>query len=561
MKKETANEQKERPNAPPTNSELEEGAVMPFDPEDIRLKFEEANEERISKEKIKNRRKLFLGAFITLIICLSITLVTIRVWTVIQERQLAITASLTAEALANKYQSAENLMLTGKPEEALILYNEIKQVDPSYKDVNQKIDSAEKYIEAITLYEQGVQLMNTGKYSDALETFSMVEQLYPDYKNTRELIQKIEQDKEVAFLIKEIEKTYAEEDWEGVIHNYEAIQAIDPFMELPELKDILFNSYRNLIIALASRPNLTLEEIETADDYYRKAIALVPQDKDYAEEREELKAIAIERLANKYYLYALSLIESSDYSYKGLRESVRILKKADNIGSESPIIMAEIEKAELFLTSYDDLLENNWDDAISKLETLLRKDENYADGRAKYFLYEAYTARGDNLFAYADFEGAFVDYQKAELIAWSDKENILRLFQIQVRIAAILKILDEINESAEYYNYAFERLDYEGKLTDPDEQEVLKIIAEANKSFQQGDAVEAINLYETAMEQQEKIYDQTTILVKQDDTLLNIAFVQGSTLERLRAANNIGESMVISIDQELLVSLLRATGQ
>ena len=101
------------------------------------------------------------------------TLVTIRVWTVIQERQLAIAASLTAEALANKYQNAENLMLTGKPEEALILYNEIKQVDPSYKDIEQKIDSAEQYIEAMALYEQGVQFMNAENYSDALETFSM----------------------------------------------------------------------------------------------------------------------------------------------------------------------------------------------------------------------------------------------------------------------------------------------------------------------------------------------------------------------------------------------------
>ena len=555
MKIEDNNERKDK------FSEIEEGTVAPFNPEEIRLKFEQASEEQRLKEKIKNRRQLVLGLFITLLICFFMTFITIKVWTALTERQLAITAAHTAEALANKYQNAETYILTGKPEEALILYKEIKQIDPFYKDIDLKIETAENYIEAIALYEQGVQSMKAGDFNAALETFSLVEQLYPDYRDTRELIQKIEQDKRITILIKEIEKSYAKEDWKGVIDNYESIQAIDPFIELPELKNILFNSYRNLIINLASRTDLTLEEIEIADDYYRKAIALVPQDKEYAEEREELKKIAIERLANKYYLYALSLIESSDYSYKGLKESVRILKKADNIGSDSPIIVAEIDKAQLFLTSYDDLLQNNWTGAISKLETLLHKDENYADGRAKYFLYEAYTARGDNLLAYADFEGAFIDYQKAELIAWSDKANPIRLFQIQIRVAAVLNILGEINESSEYYNYAFESLDYENKLTNPDEQELLKIITEADKSYQQNKATEAINLYETAVEKQELIFDQTTISVKQDETLINIAFLQGSTLEYLQSANNIKGAMIINLDQELFVPFLQRTGQ
>lgn len=561
MKKETEKEIKDGLKENLTAPEVEEEAVVPFNPEEIRLKFEKASEERRAKEKIKNRRNLIFGFSITLLLCLFMTFVTIRVWIVLEERQQEIAASLTAEALAKKYQNAENLILTGKPEEALLLYKEIKKIDPSYKDIDQKIETAEQYIEAMLLYEEGVQFMNAGDFNKALETFSLVEQLYPDYKDAPALIQKIKGDKEIARLKMEIKKAYDNEDWESVISYYEAIQAIDPFIELPELKDILFTSYRNLIIALASRTDLTLEEIEIADDYYRKAIALVPQDKDYAEEREELKKIAIERLANKYYLYALSLIESSDYSYKGLKESVRILKKADNIGSDSPIIMAEIDKAQLFLTSYDDLLQYNWDGAISKLETLIHKDENYADGRAKYFLYEAYSARGDELLLYADFEGAFIDFQKAELIAWSDKENPLRLFQIQIRIAAVLNSLGEIDEAAEYYNYAFESLGYERKLLDPNEQELLTTLIEANKSYQQGDAVEAINLYESAMKQQGLIFDETTVSVKQDDTLANIAFLNGSTLEKLQSVNNIGESLIISTDQELVVHFLQGTDQ
>ena len=553
--------QKEHPNEESANADLEKEALTPFNSDELRLKLQKIGEERQSEENLKHRQRLILRTLIIAVLSLSVVIVIILAGKGYQASKLEQQAALTAVSLDNKYQSADSFMNAGRPEEALRLYSEIQKMDPSYKGIGQKIESAKLSITVIGLYQQGTQALLEGKSDKALEILLMVEKLHPKYKDTPELINKIEQEKQIASLIKEIENSYSQEDWAGVIHNYEAIQVIDPFIQFPELKDMLFMSYRSLILDFAERTDLTLEDIETAENYYRNALALVPQSKEYAKEREELQKIAVERLATKYYLHAINLIESSNYSSKGLRESIRILTKANNIGSDSPVINAEIEKAQLFLDSYDNLLQRKWDNAIDGFETLRRKEENYAGGRVEYFLYEAYIARGDLLFAYADFEGAFLDYQEAEKIAWGDEGNLLRLFQIEIRIATSLDKFDKIDESAEYYNYIFERLGYEKMLTSPEEQDLLDTLNQADLAYKNGDKLGAIRLYKIAMEQQEKIYDQITVMVKQGDTLANIAFENGSTIESLRIANKISESMIVDRDQEFLIPVISTNGQ
>lgn len=542
-----------------TASEAE--AFNSFNPEELRLKFQEINEQKQSKESIKQRRKLILRGLMLIILGLVIVLLIMWAGNVAETNKAEQEAALTAASLAAKLQNADSFMSADRPEDALRLYTEIQQTDPSYKDIGKKIQSAKQAMAVTDLYEQGVQSFKDGKNDQALEILAGIEKLHPNYKDTAQMIQKIEQEKQIASLVKEIDNLYSRKDWEGVIRNYEAILAIDPFIEIPDLKNVLFISYRNLILAFAERSDLTMKEIEVSERYYRNALALFPQSKEYVKEREELQKIAVERLANKYYLNAINLLESSNYSVKGLRESIRILTKANNIGSNSPAIKAEVEKAQLFLDSYDGLLQLKWDDAIKGLETLRRKEDGYAGGRVKYFLYEAYIARGDVLFAYADFEGAFLDYQEAEKFALGDEKNVLRMFQIETRIAVTFGKLERTKESAEFYHYAFEQLEYKKHLTTPEEQDLLNTLIQADLAYKKGDDFEAIRLYQIAMPQEEKLYGQIKISAKQGDTLANIAFENGTTIEKLRIANQIGENLVLGKDQELLVPLIAPDGQ
>ena len=558
MEENSENKEKEQGNKILTDP-VNEAAEHSYDYEDIRSKFAQSSSEQVSREKIRKLLRWLTGILGVIVLCGLLVFALVQGVKVYQNNQAAIAATQLAEALAVKIQNADNFMVMGNPAEALSIYEEVKQIDPAYPDVDERIKEAENFIEAVELYQKGMQFLDAEDYDQALETFFMVEQLRHDYLDTLELIQQLEQDKEIAGLIAEIKDNYASENWKGVIQNYEAILEIDPFIELPELKEIIFKSYRNEIIALSMRNDLTLEEIEVAEDYYRKAIALVPQDKEYSKDREELKKIAAEIIANKYFLDALLMLEESNYSYEGLRKAVPVLKKAQNFSGDSFLIRTEIEKAELFLGAYDNLLRLNWAGAIDKLEVLLRKDKNYADGRARYFLYEAYISRGDMLNNYSDFENAFLDYQEAEKIAWSEEENPLRLFQAQLRVAEILGKLNKVDGSAEYYNFAFNKLDYENVLTNSEDQELLETLRKANEAFVEGSFVEAVNLYETAVAQQQVLFDQKTISVKQGDILLIIAFEQGVTIEYLRSLNTFGKIMVFDNDQDIFVPVVSAS--
>jgi tetratricopeptide (TPR) repeat protein len=177
-----------------------------------------------------------------------------------------------------------------------------------------------------------------------------------------------------------------------------------------------------------------------------------------------------------------------------------------------------------------------------------------------YFLYEAYTARGDLLFANGDFGGALRDYQSADRYAWSNGGNLLRLLQIETRLGRTLHKTGQIKQSAAFYQAAFDRLGYQKRLTGPDQQDLLKTLTQADTAYGSGGALQAIGLYETAMKQADKFYEQKKVAVNRDDTLPNVAFENDSSLESLRTANQLGESLIVGQDRDMLIPVMPPSG-
>lgn len=532
---------------------------------EIRLKQQQISTEQQIVEKQEQRRKWLSRSIV--ILGISLVALLFLLWAgnltrkALTQSRVNQEATLTAQTLAAKYQTANNFMRAGKPQDALRLYNEIEQTDPTYPEIEQRIQEATQAVEIENWYQEGVLALNNGQSDQALELFLKVDELHPKYKDTPQLIDQIRQEKQIAALVVEIHDSYAAGDWLAVISAHEAIQTISPMIEIKEVSAELFISYRNFIMDIADSTDATLEDIERAEKYYRNALAIFPDNKEYAYDRDELRKVIPDLLAHKYYLFGISLLESSDYSIKDLPEALRILTKAGNIGTSSPVVSQEIEKAQLFLDSYNHFMKREWDETILGLEKLFRFDENYAAGRMKYLIYEAHIAHGDILFKYADFAGASTDYQEAEKMAWSNQGNLLRLFQVEVRIAATLNRLGQENQAVEFYHYAFDRLDFRNRLTSPEKRDLLNLLVEADKAYENGRAWEAIQLYQAILEQKEDLYEYTTISVKQGDALADIAYRHGCTIESLTAVNNLGEGMIFVKDQEILIPVIPTDGQ
>lgn len=462
-------------------------------------------------------------------------------------------AVLLTEQLEAKYNNANIFLQAGRPEDALRLYDEIEEIYPGYRDVDERRQTANELIEIESLYQQGLRAFLAGNQEQSLQIFQTVEQLSPRYKDSQQRIQDIERLQRVDILVDEIKTAHEQENWQSVISLHDELKVLDPFLKTPELDEILFISYRNMVVQVAGKANASLEEIELAERYYRTALSLAPQSREFSTERTELQEIASSLLSSKYFLYGMDLLESSNYSLNGTREAIRLLNKAYNVGSGSPVVRAEIEKAQMFVDSYDSFLRQRWTIAIDGFEQLYRRDSNYANGLLRYLLFEAYLARGDTQLVFSDFDSALIDFQEAEKFAWGSKNNLVYLFKVETRIAYALRRLWRTDDAAEFYRFSFDHIDYQSLLIAPEQQNVLELLNQARSAYRAGNNWDAIRLYESALEDEAMLYQYITIKVSRGDSVAQIAFLYGTTIENLRTANRLGESMIIGSEQEILI--------
>ena len=458
------------------------------------------------------------------------------------------------------YENAENYLQAGKWQAALDLYQELNDTypellkdNPDFEDLPLRIEEAETMVAIDEKYQQGVSLFNDGDNEGALAILYDVQKEFPQYKNSVLLINRIENTIEIAQLFEDAKSAFAVEDYARVVENYDTIMSIDSGTDASEIDEELFFSYMNLIIQTADRPDATIEDIEIAESYYYAALAIFPQSAEHAQERDELDKITRNLLANKYYIFALELIEADNFSINSFEEALKILVKANNLGP-SPAIANEISNISLFVSAVDDMNNKRWEEAINELNSLLRADENYADGFVNYMLYEANIIRGDIFYTYGENTYANDSYNSAAIIAYGDNGNTLMLFETLVKSAYALERLDSLPEAANYLHSACTAVNFADKVSgDP---EILAKYNQAEYAFQTRSYYDAVNFYKEALEGTTLIYEIKTIQVQRNDSLLHIAFEYGSTISSIIELNQLGDSLVVRTDGELLIPVL-----
>jgi tetratricopeptide (TPR) repeat protein len=437
--------------------------------------------------------------------------------------------------------------------DALELLREIQSVAPDFMEVSELITEAERLYALGQEYTQALQLYNQGSLEDALEIFKRIEEQEPGFRDTGLKIAEIEDELEIQRLFGVIDVSSQVQDWQAVIDAYDQILALDPTTSFDGLEEILFLGYLNLIREIAGSDDVTIDDIDRATEYYYNALALLPQNREFAAEREELQRVATTLIGNRYYLFAVDLLNSQGFSPSVMNEALRLLRLADNIGAGSPAITAAIEQAELFVTGYDALSNGRYGDAISQLEGLYRLDADYGDGMVQYLLYEAYTARGDLLYTYGDYVEARSDYELAETFGWGDYGNALRLFEVEIRIGFTLRRLYLLNEAAEYYNYAFSLIEFEEKAYQSGDNDLIATWEDAQVAFARNDEFNAARLFESVLEKIEVAYSFETVEVSRGDSIFEIAYNYGSTAQIIRDYNQLGVVTVFKVDQEITV--------
>ena len=539
----------------------EDAALMEFQHEiQMRLSMQEVGQKFDRAEKQQQFAKFgiraLIGLAIAAVLIFSVNMGIDFIEARVEADRLARTQAAEAQSLANKFANAEKFMRADRVDEALALLEEIQAKDPAYEGVTEMIEEAQAREALAERYQQGRAEYEAGDLDLAKETLQSVLEIDPRYKDAASIVTKIENIQSIDRWRAQALQAYEVGDWLGVVTAFEEIKAIDNTTDMSDLEVELFTSYMNLVIETAEGGDATVEDVEKAEQYYRAALAIFPQNKEFERERADLQRIAINLLANKFYIYAVDLIDQEDYSVDSMEEALKLLTRASNIGSGSPAIAAEISQLTDFLTAFNNYTARRWEAAIDGLEQLYRTSPDYANGMLKYLLYEAYLARGDTFFSFAEYENARQDYNMAETFGWGEEGNKLRLFQVEVRIGATLRRLALPEEASEYYSYAFDLVNFTDKLA-VGQQDLEETYRDAESSLATGDYWNAARLYEILLEDVEMIYQFETISISRGDSLAHIAFRFDTSVDAiLLYNNNLGDSLIVRSDQEIRIPTL-----
>lgn len=463
-----------------------------------------------------------------------------------------IEATNQAISIQTKYKNANSYLQADRPEEAMRLYEEIDQLSPGYAEIDQKMVEAQEGIRLKELYQQAVAHIEKGELDAALQILRDLNEQKPNYRDVPQLIESVTRLQEIKQLEQEMAAAFDAENWAGVIDGYEQIRSIDPTYELAGLEEKLFISYMNRIIEIADRPDALLEDVELAESYYRAALALFPQSREFADERAELEQVATNLLVNKFHIHAVTLMETERYSIESLQQASRILSRANSINPDLPVITGELSTVQAYIVAFNHYVNRRYDQAITAFTNLQRSEPDYGGGRINYMLYEAHIARGDLFLAYGDFANALDDYEAAEKFAWEEDAGQLQLFEVEIRIGKALRKLSLFLESSEYFHFAANLVGIK-EFIDPNQVEVLQAFNEAQVAYLRGQSWEASRLYDFVYEEASYIFPYETIRVSRGEPLVDFSFLFGSTIDSVREFNSLGDAMESRLDQDLLM--------
>lgn len=443
------------------------------------------------------------------------------------------------------------LLLSGQPGPALQLIEKIKEIDPNYASLQVLIDEANLMGSLETQYQKGLELVKEGNYSEALSIFQEIEQTRPGLWDVRRQLANAEDQITIAGLFEAARMAYDAADWTGVIQNYESALAIDPKLDDGLMKEQLLNGYLRAIIQMLENNSTTIEDIENAEDYYRKAVAMIPQSRAFTSERENLREVSSNLLVLKYSQIADSLLTDSGQTVNSIGKAVSYLSRASNLAPNDQQLKSELANAQLYQISLQNFVNMDWGSAIDNLTRLAAIDKRYADGKANILLYEAHAARGRQYFSVGLYLDARRNFEAAEIIAWERPDNPYKLFDIQTWLGATLGRVDDYTNALSYYKYAFDTINIYPHLGVNSEFAQLFYAAEAEAAA--GNNRLAYEKYVEAMTHVEDVYTMAKIEVADGACLAFVADDNLSTISAIQNINHLSKNVTVTFSQELQV--------
>lgn len=459
---------------------------------------------------------------------------------------------LTLE-LSVKFRDAEDYLRAGQTETALNLLNEIQAVNPNYAGLNELMEQARRQQRLDEQYNHALELRSQGNMEAALETFRELEEEEPFFRDVRTQIEQIERSTTLGVMLASADQAFEASNWLEAATLYEELYVYNPNFETAKVEDRLFTSYVKAAEQIL-RESESLEAIQTAEEYYRKALSLRPQEPSTKARQEQVRSMVEERLFYGYIDLAQRALAEEPDSLEALELANEYFAEALKIRPNSPEIAAQGELAYRFVQSLEYLDGRNWDAAIDNLEFIYSQEFGYAGGTARQALYEARVGRGDEEMAIGNFDDALADYQRAAVVAKDDPSSKLRLYESQLKIAEVTGLLGDYADAVQLYDAAITDAGFEERAQGNDSMASALEAAETAQS--RNDYEEAYRNYREAVTFSSQAFELVEHVVESGEYLSSIAVDYNSTVSLIAAANNMENPNLIITGQTLQIPVL-----
>jgi tetratricopeptide (TPR) repeat protein len=466
----------------------------------------------------------------------------------------AVDSQVVLVELQVNMRDAQSYLGAGMTDSALDLLEKIEVIKPDFPELAQTIEQArrqkafdEQYAEAMILIEQD-------QLDAALIVLQEIESQEPYYRDVKSQIKQIQDETVLGEQLLEADAYFENESWEEAANAYYNLYALNPDFETAHVEDRLFTSYVNSAEEKLNNSD-SLESIQSVEEYFRRALALRPQDLDVKDKQSQVRSMIEEKLFWSFVQAAQTAIAEEPNSLEALKVANRYFSEALALRPNDPEITLQRELAHQFLGGMDDFVSSSNSSAIEKLEFVYSQDPGYINGTARQTLYEAYVARGDNAMAIGDFDSALEDFQRAAVIANEDPTSRARLYEIQLKIAEAQGLMGDFESAVRLYAAAILIGDLQARAATYSSA-MAAALANASQFEGQGNFREAFRSYREAITWATQVFDVVVHVVESDDYLSQLALDYNSTVSLIAAANNLANPNIIIPGQELLIPIL-----
>jgi len=520
--------------------------------ENLQLKMmirtnEDKNKKVRNKEKVKTSVNFIIFTVAALLIVSAVFYFSFKYFNnQIAEKQ-KIQESYTLNSMANQ---AEQLLLVGNPQPAAAIIENMREINPDYDRLPALEEEVDLLLRMEAKYQEAESQLEAGNPDEALALLQEIQEESPGLWDVSQQIEAIEIDNQISKLLAEGSSAYQNEDWDTVISSYEGALILDPQLSDPLITEQLLQGYLKKIISMLEDDSATIEDIEAAEQYYRKAVALIPQSKEYANERENLQEASSNLLQLKFVQTAKDMLSDSNQTITSVKKAVSYLTKAANIDSKNSALQIDLNNAEYYQVAFQDFLDMNWASSITNLKKIMESDPNFAGGNSATLLYEAYSALGEQYYSAGFYSDALNNFEQAELVAWDDTENVLKLFQVQINIGDTYGKLRDYENAVSYYLYALNVID----ITSHTEMTtIINLMAQATYWDAMGDYDSAYTALQEVLQGIDEVYTTNEIEISDGACLAFFADDNLSTIDAILEANNLPKNMVINYGRQLIV--------